>query len=210
MAYDNASSITGQKLRITRLNSDGTTMVGPSASYVTDGFISLTLTPEMEAGTDIVQKNAAGVSYATYKTADTIKRVTVAVGIVNPDPELTEIISGGTILGASQGWAAPLSGTDPTGNGVSIEVWSKAIVNGKPAVDNPYWHWLVPFANIYQTGARVIQEGMLSTEFSGWGVGNSAFGSGPAAPTWPYVSDRAYAYARTASLPVGTGYQTTT
>lgn len=212
MAQDYAASISGAVIRLTRLNADGTTMVGPSASYVTRGFIHFTITPQYEAGTDTTIKAADGAPCVTYQTPDTLKRVNVSVAICNPDPEFTEMISGGTILssgGQSNGWAAAPIGSDPTPNGVAIEVWSKAIVNGKVASTNPYWHWLVPFAVLRQTGDRVIQDGVLATDFSGWGTGNSVFHSG-AAPLWAYTTDRAYAYARTASIPAGTGYVATT
>lgn len=209
MAYDNASSISGTVLRITQLNADGTKVIGPSASYVTKGFIHLTITPEYEAGQELVQKAADGSVAIYYKIPDTLKTVKISLAINNPDPEATAMLTGGDILGASQGWAIAPVGDDPMPNGVALEVWSKAIVGGKPAVVNPYWHWLVPYANLRQTGDRVIQEGIVATDFTGWGVGNSAFVS-PGTPLWAYTTDRAYAYARTASLPVlptgGRGY----
>lgn len=208
MAQDNAGSVNGVVIRVTSLNPDGTKAIGPSASYVTKAFIQFTITPEIEAGTDVVQKGADGQSCVTYKTADTLKRVNLSVALCDPDPEFTAIISGGTLLSAAgntKGWAAPLTGIDPTPNGVAIEVWSRAVLNGKNASIEPYWHWLVPFAVMRQTGDRVIQEGLLATEFSGWGTGNAPFVS-PAAPLWPYVTDRAYAMARSASIPVTTGF----
>jgi hypothetical protein len=208
MAQDNAGSVNGVVIRVTSLNADGTKAVGASASYVTKAFIQFTITPEIEAGTDITQKGADGQPCVTYKTADTLKRVNLSVALCDPDPEFTEKISGGSLLtaaGNSKGWAAPLVGVDPTPNGVAVEVWSRAVKGGKSAGTEPYWHWLVPYAVFRQTGDRVIQEGLLATEFTGWGTGNSAFVS-PAAPTWPYVTDRPYAYARSATIPTTTGY----
>lgn len=208
MSQDNAGSVNGVVIRVTSLNADGTKLVGASASYVTKAFVQFSITPEIESGTDVVQKGADGQSCVTYKTADTLKRVNLKVALCDPDPEFTAIISGGTLLsatGATMGWAAPMTGVDPTPNGVAIEVWSRAIQNGKNATTNPYWHWIVPFAVMRQTGDRVIQEGLLATEFSGWGTGNAPFVS-PAAPLWPYVTDRAYAYARSATVPTGSGF----
>lgn len=208
MSQDNAGSINGVVIRVTSLNPDGTKVSGASASYVTKGFISFTITPEYEAGTDISQKGADGQACVTYKTADTLKRVNLSVALCDPDPEFTFVISGGSLLsaaGTSKGWAAPLTGTDPLPNGVAIEVWSRAVKNGGNASTDPYWQWLVPYAVMRQTGDRVIQEGMLATEFSGWGRGNASF-TGTSAPVWPYMTDRAYAYARSATVPTVTGY----
>lgn len=214
MAYDKAASISGSVIRVTRLNADGSTAVGPSASFVTRAFISVKITPEYEAGMDITTKLADGTIGIAYKTPNTLKRINIALGIENPDPELTELISGGLVLGASQGYAAPMIGEIGAPNGVSIEVWSKAILNGRPAAVNPYWHWLMPYTQWTGAGDKTIAEGVLGTEFTGYGVGNPTFVSPVLnTPTWPWVTDRAYAYARTASIPAipagGSGYVAT-
>lgn len=212
MAQDYAASIAGSAIRVTKLNADGTTMVGASASYVTRAVISLSMTPEYEDGDEFVQKNAGGEVCVTFKAPDTLKRVSLEIAICNPDPEFTEMISGGALLSASGksiGWAAPETGADATPNGVAIEMWSRAIVNGKPATSQPYWHWIFPYAQLRQGGDRTIENDILATAFEGYGVGNIGFGDGPAAPAWafPALTDRAYAYARTSSIPAGIGYQ---
>lgn len=212
MAQDYAASVAGTHIRVTRLNPDGTPATGQNASYVTTAFMSVSMTPEYEEGDEFTQKAADGTVCATYKAPDTLKRVTLEVAICNPDPEFTEIISGGVLLTGdtdteSIGWAAPEIGKDALPNGVAIEVWSRAIIDGKPASTNPYWHWLFPYAIMRPGGDRVIENGMLANSFEGYSVGNEGFGDGPAAPLWPHISDRASAFARTASVPTGTGYQ---
>lgn len=217
MAQDYAASVSGTHVRISRLNANGTIATGARASYVTSSFMSLSMTPEYEEGDEFTQKAADGTVCATFKAPDTLKRVSLEIAICNPDPELTEIIAGGVLLEESDGattptftsvgWAAPEIGTDALPNGVAIEVWSRAIVDGKPASVNPYWHWIFPYAIMRPGGDRVIENGMLANSFEGWAVGNTGFGDGPAAPLWPYRADRAFAYARTKAVPAGTGYQ---
>lgn len=212
MAQDYAASVTGSTIRVTSLTADGKFATGANASYVSQSFISVSFTPEYEDGDEFTQKNAAGAVCVTFKAADTLKRVNLSVAICNPDPEFTSIIAGGTILGQSEGWAAPAVGSDPNPNGVAIEVWSNAVVGGKPAPSKPYFHWIFPYAKMRESGERVIQNDILATEFEGWGVGNTGFGSGPAAPLWafPQVASRPYAYARSAGIPAGTGYKSAT
>lgn len=214
MAQDYAASISGVMIRVSSLNADGTLVKGPSAAYQSTGFIQLTLTPEYEAGVEYTQKNASGQVAVTYRTDDVLKRVTLALGLTTPDPELVNLISGGVLLsaaGQSVGWAAEALGVNENPNGVALEIWTNAIVNGRPAITNPYWHWIIPFAKLHLNGNRVLQEGLTVTDFTGYGNGNSGFMAGPAAPTWPFQSDRAYAYARCATLPTGpTGFVTVT
>lgn len=213
MAHDNASSVAGMAIRLTRLSASGDLVTGPSASYVTKKFVSLGFTPEYETGDEFTTKAADGSVCVTWKAPDTLKRVTLSIALCDPDPEFTEMISGGTLLsagGKSVGYKAPLVGVDATPNGVAIEVWSIANVNGRQAAVNPYWHWVFPYTQMHQAGERAIQNDLLATSFEGWGVGNVGFGDGPAAPLWPFAADAPVAYARTTSIPVGTGYQTVT
>lgn len=213
MAQDYAASVSGSVIRVTRLQPSGALVTGPSASYVTKSMISVSMTPEYEDGDEFIQKNAAGEVCISFKAPDTLKRVSLEIAICNPDPEFTEMVSGGVLLsraGKSVGWAAPQIGVDATPNGVAVEVWSRAIVDGKPAATDPYWHWVFPYAVLRQGGDRTIENDILATAFEGWALGNAGFGDGPAAPLWPFQADRAYAYARTADVPNAIGFQAAT
>lgn len=221
MAQDYASSILGVSIRVTRLTPSGAAATGPEASYVTSKFVSLSFTPEFEAGDEFTQKAADGTVCASLKAPDTLKRVTLSVAICDPDPEFTEIIAGGRLLtdelsDKTVGWSAPSIGVDATPNGCAIEVWSKAVSNGKTAGVNPYFHWIFPYAQMRISGDRVIENGMMGTSFEGWAVGNPAFGESvktmsvgkPAAP-FAFTTPDAVSYARTdtaASVPGGAGY----
>lgn len=206
-----AASVLGAAVRVTRLNSDGTTASGASASYVLNSFIRVSFTPEYEEGDEITEKTAGGDVCVTYKAPDTLKRVNLELAICNPDPEFTEVAAGGLLLssgGYSVGWAAPVTGVNATPNGVSLEVWSKAIINGTAASTNPYFRWVFPYVQLRPSGERVIENGLLANTFEGFGYGNSGWGDGPQ-NDWVYTSDRAFAYARTSSAPTGlNGYQT--
>lgn len=214
MAQDSASSITASTIRITRLDPSGKPLVGEKNAYVTKAFISVSLTPEYEDGDEFSQKNAAGAVCVSYRTPDTLKRVTLEIALCNPDPEFTEMATGGVLLtegsaasATTVGWLAPEIGVDAMPNGVAVEVWSGAMINGRPAAVNPYWHWLFPYANLRQGGDRVIENGILATSFEGWAVGNGSFGKGGnAAAPWKWASDRAYGYGRTSTIPTLQGY----
>ena len=102
----------------------------------------------------------------------------------------------------SVGYAAPLIGDDPAGNGVAIECWSHAVASGKRTSTNPYFHWIFPYARLRQSGDRVIENGLLANTFEGYGIGNSLFGVGPDGRwEFPDVTDRPYAYARNTYSP---------
>jgi hypothetical protein len=208
---DYAASIQGVSIRVTRLDAAGNLLNGPGDSYTTSAFMRVSFTPEYEEGDEITEKNANGVVCVTYKSPDTLKRITMELAICEPDPELSNLISGGLLLrkdvnGVSKsiGWAAPGVGDDPAGFGVAIETWSHAIRDGKKATTLPYFHWVFPYAKLRQSGDRVIENGMLATTFEGYGLGNAVFASGPD-NRWefPVAAERPYSYARADWAPVG-------
>ena len=210
-----AASIQGVGIRVTRLDASGNLLNGAGDSYTTSGFLRLSFTPEYEEGDEMTEKGADGTVCVTYKAPDTLKRITMELAICEPDPELTQLISGGLLLRKnygtyasperkSIGWASPASGDDPAGNGVAIETWSFAIIDGKKAASRPYFHWVFPFAKLRQSGDRVIENGMLATTFEGYGLGNSLFGDG-LDERWefPVATERPYSYARSTWAPTG-------
>jgi len=210
-----AASIQGVSIRVTRLDASGNLLNGAGDSYTTSGFLRLSFTPEYEEGDEMTEKSADGTVCVTYKAPDTLKRITMELAICEPDPELTQLISGGLLLRKnygtyaspdrkSIGWASPASGDDPAGNGVAIETWSFAIIDGKKAASRPYFHWVFPYARLRQSGDRVIENGMLATTFEGYGLGNSSFSDG-LDDRWefPTATERPYSYARATWAPTG-------
>ena len=205
----NVASIHGVALRITRLGADGKPVVGEKNSYVTDAFMKIGFTPEYTTGDEIEEKNAHGEICTYYQGPDVMKRVSLSLALCNPDPEVTQLLVGGQLLLPSGGgdtdpvgYASPATGEEGTPHGVAIEAFSHAIMNGRPASVNPYWHWVFPFAKLTFTGERAMENGRMGNEFQGWGLGNEDFGSGPAGE-WKYASDKPFQYARTATAPVG-------
>ena len=212
---DYAASIQGAAVRVTRLDAAGNLSNSAGDSYTTSAFMRLSFTPEYEQGDEIVEKSASGVICVSYRAPDTLKRVTMELAICEPDPELTQLISGGLLLRKntgtfaapdrkSIGWASPAVGDDPAGFGVAIECWSFAVADGKRAATLPYFHWVFPYARLRQSGDRVIENGMIATTFEGYGLGNSLFGDG-LDDRWefPTATERPYSYARTSWAPTG-------
>jgi hypothetical protein len=220
MAQDYAASVQGVALRVTRLNENGS-LIG-TESYTTSSFIRVSFTPEYEEGDEITEKAADGTVCVTFKAPDTLKRTTMEIAVCDPDPVLSSLLSGGILLAGipvttpvsteseALGWASASVGEDPSGYGVAVEVWSRAVVDGKSANKMPYFHWVFPYVKTRLSGDRVIENGLLASTFEGFGLGNAAFGEGPDATgtgatstkwRWPAVTDRPYMYARTSAAP---------
>jgi hypothetical protein len=212
---DYAASIQGVSIRVTRLDSAGNLLNGAGDSYTTSAFIRTSFTPEYEEGDEITEKAADGTVCVVYKSPDTLKRITMEIAICEPDPELTQLMSGGLLLRKnlgtfaapdrkSIGWSSPAVGDDPAATGVAIEVWSNAIKDGKKSSTLPYFHWVFPYCKVRQSGDRVIENGLLANTFEGYGLGNTLFGSG-LDERWefPVATERPYSYARSTWAPTG-------
>lgn len=212
---DYAASIQGVSIRVTRLDAAGNLLNTPGDSYTTSAFMRISFTPEYEEGDEITEKSANGTICVSYKAPDTLKRVTMELAICEPDPELTNLVSGGLLLRKnlgtfaspdrkSIGWSSPGIGDDPAGNGVAIECWSFAVKDGKRAATLPYFHWVFPYCRMRQSGDRVIENGMLASTFEGYSIGNSLFSSG-LDERWefPLATERPYSYARASWAPTG-------
>jgi hypothetical protein len=210
MADDYAASVSGVAIRVTTLNTNGS--LKATETYTSKSFIRVSFTPEYEEGDEITEKNADGTVCVSYKAPDTLKRVTMEIAVCDPDPILSNLLSGGVVLAgdtpvAPLGWASAKVGEDPSGDGVAVEVWSRAIVDGKPAQPNPFFHWVFPYVKTRLSGDRVIENGLLANTYEGFGLGNEEFGGGPDATgdtawRWPDVTERPYMYARTAEAPL--------
>lgn len=194
---DNASSVRGRALRVTALASDGSPAVGTSCDvYLSGGFIAFQFTPTYSDGAEIEVTNASGEVCVYYKLPDTLKNVGLQLQLCDPDPVLTQMLVGGTVLTApgnsgyapagtdagdlvAVGYASEHAGRAAVQNGVAVEVWADAIVNSRSASRAPFWHYVFPSAHFKLDGDRVIENGNLATQFAGTGVGNEMFGSGP-------------------------------
>lgn len=175
-ARDGASSILGTWMRVTPLDVSGN--IDSTKPVVNSkGFITATFSPQFETGDEITEKAADGSVCVSFKIDDSFKRVDFSLSLCDVDPEVTALLASGNVIlddgGAVIGYTSPVAG-EKISNPVAIELWSQAIIAGKPASDTPYWHWVFPYVKVRYDGDRELGNSRMSNEFTGQGVGNSA------------------------------------
>jgi hypothetical protein len=202
----------------TKANPDGTITTGV---YTTDAFLRVQFTPEYEEGQEITERNANGSFCVRYKEPDRLKWTNLELAICDPDPELTHLLAGGSLIynpddGTVIGWAAP----EETAVGgayepphVAMEVWSYAVTGDRKDTVYPYYWWVFPDAQLTPTEDRIIENGLLANTFAGKSVGNPSFGVGPdPSNPWPAPNQTSssFAYARCtgAYIPATRGWWT--
>jgi hypothetical protein len=198
---DGAASLHCVALRVTALNSTGVPATN-NAMYVTNNLTRLDFAPDVETGPEISDRNAAGQLAVVFRLPDLIKRLTATVEIVVPDPELEVILSGGNTFtsGANvEGFQYPALAADSLPNGVSIEAWTRAVVNGRQPTDYPYWRWAFPKLWLRKAG-RTIDINRLASVFEGFAYENPNWGSGPRAD-FSYDTSRVVNVMRDTTIP---------
>jgi hypothetical protein len=114
----------------------------------------------------------------------------VVIGTTTPGSNLTDI-----------GYRAPAVGEEANPNGISLEMWTRAIDDGAYATNLPFFHWVLPRAQLRPSDAWTLSgEDPLLPGFEGTCTQNASWGSGPA-EDWPYESDRVWQFARVATVP---------
>jgi hypothetical protein len=128
-----------------------------------------------------------------YRTPDLLKRLTIELELCVPDPELEVLLSGGNVFYSETdpqevvGFQYPRLMIDPTPNGVSVEAWTRYVVDGGQPAGQPYMRWVFPRMYL-RKGNRTIDVNSMSTIFDGFAVENPGWDAGPIGD-WPYESD---------------------
>lgn len=177
-------SIQGLCLRATKLDqccqppSSGT----PDSYVVSDSFITLSLTAELEEPDEFTVKLANGKLCINEIGCATLKRYTVEVSLCNADPALFNIISGvnqvldfaGDIVGYEIDEDLGACGK------FSLEFWTRVpqdqcVSDGVPQ----YVYWLLPCLQNGRVGDVTIENGPLEFSFTADAIPSSVWGQGP-------------------------------
>jgi hypothetical protein len=192
MANEGGASLQCVAIRVAALNADGTPAPG-NDMYVSDQLVKIDFNPDMEAGQEISNRGASGNLCVVYRTPDLMKRLTIEVELCVPDPELEVLLSGGDVFYDSVdqtdvlGFKYPALMKDPTPNGISIEAWTRYVVDGYQSPDQPYMWWAFPRMYL-RKGNRTIDVNAMANVYDGFAGENPSWDGGPMGD-WTQDSD---------------------
>lgn len=155
----------------------------PDALVVSDSFITLSLTAELEEPDEFTVKLANGKLCINEIGCATLKRYTVEVTLCNADPDLFNIISGvnkvldfaGNVVGYEVDEALGECGK------FSLEFWTRLPQDQCLDVDGcaQYVYWLLPCLQNGRVGDVTIENGPLEFSWSADAIPSSAWQQGP-------------------------------
>ncbi len=169
-------------VRVTKVDAAGNVVAGGSNSYVTDNPVSISLTPNIEAGNSFSLRNGCGCSVARFKGNDIFNwfEFQFADGALEPEMMAlmlgtSTIANGADKVGVHFAEALECDEDEPA---VGLEFWTKHIVGSGQDGTYPWVHWVFP-KTVWQLGDNTAEEDFLQTSLSGFSRTNLRWGSGP-------------------------------
>lgn len=185
MANKRFTPIFGKRIRVIKLDECGGLPDADDADtvVVTDGFVSVQLSAEVEDGNEVVTKKADGSLCVNERQADSFKRFTVEIEFCGVDPGLLSVVTNAEVY---ENYATDAAGiVVPEGTiskQFSLELW--AGLSGQacePGVAEASAYLLLPFVASGVLGDITV-DGENAVTFSLTGAytkGGNGWGRGP-------------------------------
>lgn len=171
-------------MRVTRLDECGRFPAPgtPDSVVVTDGFISVKMTTEVEEGTEIVQKNANGDICVNEKNPNAFKRVTLEIEMCGVNDAVATLMTNAEVY---ENWDEAGIGTVesavPIDGVFAFELWT-GLAGAKcgEGAATASGYILLPFVQAGTLGDVTVDSenavnftatGMYTRDGSGWGSG---------------------------------------
>jgi hypothetical protein len=171
----------GKMIRVTEIDSCGALLTA-GQQLATDGFVTLTLSAEVEEGTEIIVRKASGALCVNEKQADSFKRFTVEIEFCGVNPSLLSLVTNAVPYADGE---EIIGFTVPEGEikkWFALELWTGLSgVVCAPGTEEASGYILLPFVTAGVLGdIEVTGEDAITFSMEGAGTkGGNAWGVGP-------------------------------
>jgi hypothetical protein len=172
--------IRGCALRITRQDACDVVIAEATASRaVALGFMSMKITPDIQAGTEIMELDACDNIVVYDKGCDKIKGFKLELHMSSFSAPALELMIGAPLLvdgtGNVIGQAMPAQNSICSQTSVQLELWAKN-ANAAACGTAKYVHFVLPKTfNWQMTGDLTFEKGMAIMQLSGFAVANPSW-----------------------------------
>ena len=170
------------RVRVTRVDAAGNVQGTSGNQYVTDNVTEVTLSPNIETGDTVSQKNGCGCSVIRYKVNDIFNWFEFSFTEAALEPELIALLTGANtiedgadVVGMAFQGALACDEDEPA---VAFEFWTKHIVGSGQDGAFPWIHWVFP-KTVWVLGDNTFNEGVGLPVLNGFSRTNSNWGDGP-------------------------------
>lgn len=186
MATTCPSFLRGNVMRVTRLNSCGQPVYGDCNMVVSDGFVTATLSAEIQEGEEVTVTKANGQTCISDRACDQLRWYTTEIEFCQVDPDLIQIMNPTwervlDYQGDKVGYNA--NGTLTCDTGFALEIWMNTygatdVCSGETA-QGAWGYILLPWVVGGAPGDLEIGNDAISFSFSGRTKIGSRWGRGP-------------------------------
>lgn len=184
--------IGGKVVRVTEVDECGAPVVG-GLYVVSSGFVQVSLSAEVETGTEYLQKNANGDLCVNERAPDSLKRLNTTVDWCQIDPDIISLITGWPTLEDAEGNVLGFDIVEGANDKTfAVELWSRVSGNKCSEDGFPAYHYtLLPFVTgaslggdlTFADATTTLQTTGYTQAGSQWGVGPWDVAGTPVAPT---------------------------
>jgi hypothetical protein len=174
------------RIRVTRLNTDGTLAAGPKNSYVSAKPSHLNWTTEVEAGVDQVVVGGCDCIAVQYRGYDKLKRFNLELELTALEPALLEMMLGAPAIFDTSTIPVQIGNQWPTTlqcgqvqPAVAIEAWSDAWLNDTQSASPTRYIRYIWTQSYWQLGNGSLQNDFVLPLLTGFTRSNPAWGLGP-------------------------------
>lgn len=170
------------RTRVTTLDDLGNVVDEVGNSYVSDKLVTISLSPNIETGSEFIRKNGCGCNLANFRSANIFKwfEFELEDGALEPEMQSmmlgdTPIMDGADVVGVAFGSALSC---DEQESIVALEFWTKHILESGQDGIHPWVHWVFP-ATSWSLGDNAAEEDFMANALSGFSRTNPFWGEGP-------------------------------
>jgi hypothetical protein len=190
--------IRGDVLRVTRLNECCVAESDPCGQVVTDGYISVAMTAEVEEPTEVLVKNAKGAICSRDKGCTALKEISVVITLCNVDAELINLLTGNSTVLDFAGLGVGFEETDDLfcDGRFGLELWAPTtpgVCTDGVTPRKRYAYFVLPcLSDARITGDITLEDGgAVSLEISASTTIPNAWGVGPNSPVFDVIDQDA-------------------
>lgn len=176
--------IQGERMRLTRVDSCGNVVEGECSTVVSDGFVSVAMTDNVEDPEEFKQKNAAGrYCFTPMRGLPLLNWIDTTITFCEVDPELMELATASPIVVSDATPAEAVGfGTDSdtyASASFALEVWTNLPSEVCSGGEQQWGYLLLPWVLEGVIGDLTIENGPVSFEVKARTNGGNAWGVGP-------------------------------
>lgn len=172
-------AIRSHVVRGTKLDNCGAPVIGPKSTIVSDGHVSIKVSPQYEDGEETAPKNAGGKILFVDKAQDELKYFNIEIAFSRVEPELFNMVTGQPLVINSEGEPVGFRIGASTPANVAIETWTDVPGTACGPDGKVYGYFLIPWLKGGRLGDFSFENALASFTITARTEMNSPWGLGP-------------------------------